>query len=871
VWLSDNNATTFTLGTNDSQVVSSASATPAVIATGTSGEGVDVNAGTFNFYDGVVKGANNKSINGDVTGKPSGYEVQKTTSTVNQVTTETAILVPKLITNGALTTLNAKYNTGTWNGTHDSSATTWTALSGANGTKTAGTWGDNYLHVSGKSVNLGQMNPSPSETIQVTFSVDALGSIDQWIISNSKSSGSTAYGGGIYIDKTEYKIKGRITVSDGTTTSVKYPSSEVVVEPGVVYDAALTYDGTTAKIYVNGVSRTYNYNIAIRQPIDTTEMVIGSLPSGAASSLFAGNVYSVAVYDRVLTADEILHNAKAGFTTAGEDISTLGTAAATSSTQSLQTSSGKSLMSFAKSKVLSLNVDNSTSQETEDNSNTDALTKEETITMETPKVAQISGTDYSTISEAIMAANSGDTIKVLEDLNLTEEVAIELGKDIIINLNGKTITSTSNNTINNKGTLTIQGNGIIKNEVENGVVIYNTGILNIENGVITTAANGGKAVFNDNSDGTFGDTDKKSQDFRKSFIKKSNESKGSFNMKGGKIVTEGIGSIGIYNVNNSVSVITGGIIETRNYASKGIYNDSTLGIANAKVIISDEDSIGIYNASAAESCIIKESEITVEAEEIEDYELIKNTDQFKEELEKMKSSYGIYNDSDSEVLIETATIKVERLKGVGILNNAKGTITLGYDESIDDENIELNTASPIVYAIADNTTAIINSKEGTINFYDGKVLTTSSIKNIPTSVLKNYEIYEELSSNIISTALRLIEENFGDTDKKSQETENSSESTDVVNGETNSDVEDKSTKEAKFTEVSTPSQNAESSEQNTSDQKNSSSEESNVKPEESTESAENGDKSASDNGSVETDDAKETTEQSSDESKGDEN
>ena len=412
--------------------------------------------------------------------------------------------------------------------------------------------------------------------------------------------------------------------------------------------------------------------------------------------------------------------------------------------------------------------------------------------------------------------------------------------------------------------MTITGNGIIKNEVENGVVIYNTGILNIENGVITTTANGGKAVFNDNSNGTFEDTYKKPQDFMKAFIKKSNECKGSFNMKGGKIVTEGIGSIGIYNVNNSVSVVTGGIIETRNYASKGVYNDSTFGIENAKVIISDEDSIGIYNANAAKSCIIKESEIIVEAEEIEDYELIKNTDQFKEELEKIKPSYGIYNDSDSEVLVETATIKVERLKGVGIFNNAKGTITLGYDESIDDENIELDTASPIVYAIADNTTAIINSKEGKINFYDGKVLTKTSIKNIITDVLKNYEIYEELSSNIINTTLRLIEETSGAASEKSQETESSSESKDVVNSETNLNTGDKSNDNTKTTDVSTPSQNVESDEKDTSNQENGSSEESNVKPVESTESAENGNKSANENSPIETDGSNESVQQGSD-------
>ena len=58
-------------------------------------------------------------------------------------------------------------------------------------------------------------------------------------------------------------------------------------------------------------------------------------------------------------------------------------------------------------------------------------------------------------------------------------------------------------------------------------------------------------------------------------------------ISGGKIVTEGVGAIGIYNANisenksnkNTQSVstkISGGIIETTGYSSKGIYNNSYL-------------------------------------------------------------------------------------------------------------------------------------------------------------------------------------------------------------------------------------------------------------------------------------------------------
>ena len=87
-------------------------------------------------------------------------------------------------------------------------------------------------------------------------------------------------------------------------------------------------------------------------------------------------------------------------------------------------------------------------------------------------------------------------------------------------------------------------------------------------------------------------------------------------MKDGKIVIQGIGAIGIYNINNGKTAITGGIIEARKSGSKAIYNDSELEIGKAKVVIADENSIGIYNAKYGKSCVINETEIMVEAEEI---------------------------------------------------------------------------------------------------------------------------------------------------------------------------------------------------------------------------------------------------------------
>ena len=76
-------------------------------------------------------------------------------------------------------------------------------------------------------------------------------------------------------------------------------------------------------------------------------------------------------------------------------------------------------------------------------------------------------------------------------------------------------------------------------------------------------------------------------------------------------------------------------------------------------------------------------------------------------------------------------------------------------ERIEDENV--SNATPIIYAIADNTTAIVSNKSGNINFYDGRAVTSNSIKNIITKVLTNYEIWEEVNKNVVTTTLKLIE------------------------------------------------------------------------------------------------------------------
>ena len=380
-------------------------------------------------------------------------------------------------------------------------------------------------------------------------------------------------------------------------------------------------------------------------------------------------------------------------------------------------------------------------EEVQDNNN-------ESTEVEPTKVAETSGTTYATISEAIDSATSGATIKLLEDISLEEEVTVPTGKAVTLDLNEKTLTSTAINTINNKGTLTISSSGIIKNEVSNGNVIYNTGTLNINNGVITSAENGGKGIYNNS---------------------------GTVTITAGKVITEGIGAISIYNLANSSLKVSDGVIESRGYGSKAIYNDSSVEINGGNIVVAAEDSIGIYNSENANSCVIKNAEILIEAEVITNYEYIKNTNEFKEELAGMKNSYGIYNNSSKSIIIEAGTIKVERLKGVGISNNSNGKIVLGVEDA------SYNQTSPIIYAIADNTTALVNSNKGEISMFDGRIISLESVKDEITKVLAGYEISEETNSNKVTLSLKeiIVEEQAEEEDIVSTKQETVSDSSEV--------------------------------------------------------------------------------------------
>ena len=77
-------------------------------------------------------------------------------------------------------------------------------------------------------------------------------------------------------------------------------------------------------------------------------------------------------------------------------------------------------------------------------------------------VAMIGTAQYASLAEAITEAQNGNTIKLLKDV--TQTVTIPEGKELTLDLNGKSITVSSGCAIVNKGKLTVTGSGIVTAE-----------------------------------------------------------------------------------------------------------------------------------------------------------------------------------------------------------------------------------------------------------------------------------------------------------------------------------------------------------------------------------------------------------------------
>ena len=217
-------------------------------------------------------------------------------------------------------------------------------------------------------------------------------------------------------------------------------------------------------------------------------------------------------------------------------------------------------------------------------------------------VAQIGNTEYTTLANAIAAAQSGDTITLLQNVKLTETLEIGEGKTVTLDLNGKTlqlvnasevdqamviygILTVTDNSEDEQGKITSTGQYIIQLSGNNNEDIEpTTGKLTLQKGTIE----GNSATIIDEETG---------EEYLDSTTVINVTKNGSFVMNGGNIIGNGGQAKGVW-VESGIAKISNGTItvtDTNTYTDEelneegfagacGVFSDSAY--SNSKITIS---------------------------------------------------------------------------------------------------------------------------------------------------------------------------------------------------------------------------------------------------------------------------------------------
>ena len=214
---------------------------------------------------------------------------------------------PRIVTDGLLLALDAGSSKS-----YPGSGTTWTDLSGNgnNGTLTDGPTFD--------SGNLGSINFDGSNdfvTINTQLDPEADGLFadlsSRWSVTSFFNSDTVASGTGAITGKGggTGSAATYVTYRDGSNLKVRLKGGTVTTVSAITantwYEVTVTWDGTTAKSYLNGVFAT---NLAVGSAgKQTNNFTIGATSDGN-QARFSGKISVTLVCNRALTAAEVTQN-----------------------------------------------------------------------------------------------------------------------------------------------------------------------------------------------------------------------------------------------------------------------------------------------------------------------------------------------------------------------------------------------------------------------------------------------------------------------------------------------------------------------------------------------------------------------------------
>ncbi|WP_347129062.1 S-layer homology domain-containing protein [Neglectibacter timonensis] len=296
-------------------------------------------------------------------------------------------------------------------------------------------------------------------------------------------------------------------------------------------------------------------------------------------------------------------------------------------------------------------------------------------TSRTGTTIEVDGTS-TTLASAVQSASDGNTLQITAGITLTSGVTID-SKNLTLDLNGQTVTSTVTGT--NTGAITLTGTASLT------VTDTSTG----KNGKLEVTSTTGIAIRN--------------------------ESSGEVKVEGGTVTTSGgSSSYAICNSSTGTVNVTGGTVEATGSGGRAIHNNGagTITVSdNAEVSATDSSGRAIHNNSGGTITVSGNAAVSATG----------------------SSGYAIYNYSTGEVKVEGG--EVSATTGNAICNEAGGTITVtggkvkatGANSAIYNFSTgSLNISGGTVEATASNGRAIYNNSTGKITVSGNATVTSAN-------------------------------------------------------------------------------------------------------------------------------------------------
>ena len=213
--------------------------------------------------------------------------------------------------------LDAINNLGTGDNNHSTTTTTWKDLSGNGndgllnnfkGTDESGWQKDNIIFDGIDNwIGVNEMNYE-NITIEALVNYAAVGSSEISAIGNWESGGYGMVVNSIVSSSERNKNSFCININ-GT---YKFGQAQDNVQLNKKYSIAGTYDGNIVKFWENNKKTESNVVGTIKYPNNNTIIALGTNPKAenAKGSFLNGKIYSIRVYNRALTEEEVLNNYK---------------------------------------------------------------------------------------------------------------------------------------------------------------------------------------------------------------------------------------------------------------------------------------------------------------------------------------------------------------------------------------------------------------------------------------------------------------------------------------------------------------------------------------------------------------------------------